>query len=138
MNGIENIIEHIQLQSDIECEEIVREAVEECERIRAEYARKEQDEYWKHINIGAKETERRLGQLGDLADQEAKKQIDALHREMVTAAFDLAITKLLELPEHEYTELLVRHDVNTDCSAADLISKYKEELTPHVISALFD
>lgn len=138
MNGIEGIIEYIKLQSAAECEAITAEAAQECERIRTEYARTEQDEYWKYLGIGAKETEQRLAQLNDLAEQEAKKQVFITQQEMVEAAFTLAAGKINELPGEEYSGLLEKLGVESDCGAEALVGRYKEELYAEVMAALFD
>lgn len=138
MNGIENIIERISAQSAAECDEIAQNALEECERVRADYAKMEQDEYWKRLAAGAKEAEQRLEQLNNLADQESKKQVLLTQREMADAAFDLAARKLLELPAGEYSALLESLGIDGDCDAYALVARYKEELMPDVMVSLFN
>ena len=109
MNGIEKILAHIKSASDAECEEIRRSADEECGRIRLENEKAEQDEYWRLVNDGTKDAERRLERLNSLAVLESKKHILMTQQEMVTEAFDYAAKKLLELPEREYVEFLAKH-----------------------------
>jgi len=108
MNGIEKILEHISSESAAECAAIEKSAVEECERIRAEYARAEQDEYWELINSGTKEAERRLQRMGSLAALESKKLVLATQQEMIAAAFELAVKQILELPERDYVDFLAK------------------------------
>ena len=139
MNNIEKIIEYINAQTIAECEEISRNAAEECERKRAEFARAEQDEYWKYIDAGTKETERRLESLKELAAAEAKKQVDILQAEMLDEAFALAAQKLLTLPGDVYSELLKRLCIDdAGCSPDALLAQFRDDLTPDVVSALFD
>lgn len=138
MNGIEKVIEYIKAEAAAECEDIRKKAAEECERIRAGYTRMEQDEYWKYLSVGAKEAEQRIEQLTDLAGQESKKQVLATQREMVDAAFELAVKKLLEIPVNDYLALLSGLGVASDCSPEALVELYKEDLTPDVTASLFD
>ena len=109
MNGIEKILAHIKSESGAECAAIERTAAEECEQIRAQYAKTEQDEYWKLINDGTKEAERRLERLNSLAVLESKKQVLATQQEMVSEAFEHAAKTLLGLPEELYVRFLARH-----------------------------
>jgi len=138
MNNIEKIIEYIRADSVVELEGIAQKAVEDCERIRSEYARAEQDEYWKAINAGTRETEQRLAKLSELAAMEAQKQLDALYVEMLDKAFALAAEKLRELSLFEYDELLSRLGIEAGCGAEDLVERYRSELLPEITSALFD
>jgi len=138
MNNIDKIVEHIKAQTIEECEDISRTAAEECEHIHAEFARLEQEEYWKAIDIGTKETEQRLESLKELAAAEAKKQIDSLHNEMLDKAFALAAQKLLALPKGDFDALLIRLGTPPGISPDALLALYRTELTPDVISALFD
>ena len=121
MNGIEKILAHIETESYAECEAIERESAEECGRIRAEYAKVEQDEYWKLVNAGTKEAERRLDRLNSLAALESKKHVLATQQEMVAVAFDHAANKLLELPESEYVAFLVKHACNASLTGTEAI-----------------
>lgn len=137
MNGLEKLTEYIKSETKAECEDITRKAAEECERIRAEYAKAEQDEYWNTINIGTKEAERRMERLSTLAEMEANKQVLATQQEMIAEAFDLAAKKLLELPEKEYSALLAKLNMKAGTNASDVVAKYKNELSPRVASVLF-
>ena len=137
MNGIEKIIEHIRLQSEEQCRDITRKAFDECQRIKAEYAQAEQDEYWNRIDAGTKETEHRMERLKRLAEMESNKQILATQQEMIAEAFDLAVKKLAQLPKNQYSELLKRLDMKAGAGAGTIVERYKNELSPRVASALF-
>jgi vacuolar-type H+-ATPase subunit E/Vma4 len=138
MNGLVKVIDHIRSESEAQCKEIIRNATEECARIRAEYSQKEQDEYWKYVNNGTKEVEERIEQLSSLANLEAHKMLNATHQEMLDEVFALAAKKLRELPERDYKAVLKRLKLNADCSAEDLVALYKEKMTKNILSALFD
>ena len=106
MNGIEKILTHIKSECHAECEAIKRAADEECGRIRAKYARMEQDEYRKLMDTGKKEVERRLQRLNSLAALESKKHVLMTQQEMLAKAFEHAAQKLLDLPESDYVNFL--------------------------------
>ena len=121
MNGINKIIEHIKSESAAQCKAIEQGAQEECARIREQYAKAEQDEYWKAVNDGTKEIERRLERLTSLAMLESKKMVLATQQEMVNAAFELAVRKLSELPDEEYAAFLVKLACNASLTGTELI-----------------
>lgn len=138
MNNIEKLISRIKAEANAECENIEQNSIEECARIRAQYAQTEQDEYWKYLGAGAKETEKRLAQLNELAEQESTKQLQMTKQEMVEAAFALAAEKLRNLPENELNELLAKHGAAAGAAPGELVEKYKEKLKRTVTAALFD
>ena len=138
MERLRKILEYINEQSEAECGEVLKNAREECERTRIGYARLEQEEYWKYINSGSKESEHRLEQLHNLASMESRKQLLSTQEEMVNEAFTLAANKLMELPEQEYAKLLARLDFEDTCNAEDLVVRYRNELALKVASVLFD
>ena len=138
MDNLEKVIEHIREEARAECEEISRRADEECRRIRAEYANLEQEEYWKNINTGTKDVEHRHEQLKNLAAMESKKKLISTRQEMVDRAFSLAEKKLLELPERDYAKLQKRLGMAAKSSHKDIIEKYRSELSPLIVTTLFD
>jgi len=138
MNGIDKVIDHIKSEAAALSEEITRSAAEQCERLRAQYAQTEQDEYWKSIDAGTKEAERRMERLNTLAEMESNKQILATQQEMITEAFELAAKKLSELHKADYAALLNRLSMKSGTSPEDVVARYKSELSPRVASALFN
>ena len=121
MTGIEKILAHIKSQSDAECGEIRRASDEECERIRSEYANAERDDYRKLINEGTQNADRRLERLNSLAVLESKKQVLATQQEMVSAAFEHAAKKLLELPDNVYSAFLARYACTASMTGTEAI-----------------
>ena len=138
MKNIEKIIGYIIQNAEAECSAISQSANDECTRLRAEYFKNEQEEYWKAINNGGKETEQRLMQLNILASEEANKQITYLHREMLNEAALLAASKLRELPGGGYGALLAELGREPGTDAEELIKAYTEDLSESLVSALFD
>jgi vacuolar-type H+-ATPase subunit E/Vma4 len=138
MKGIENLISYINSKSDAQCAEIARLAAEDCSRIRAKYSRTEQDEYWKYIDHGSKEAEHRLEQLNALAGQEAGKQIHATQQEMAGKAFRLAAQKLQDIPEDEFAALVKRLKLDPKSNADEVVDKFRNILSPVVMSVLFE
>ena len=121
MNGIEKILEHIKSESDAECEAIAREAADECERIRSEYARAEKTEFNKLMADGNIDAERRLERLNSLATLESKKQVLSTQQEMLAGAFEYAAKKLCELPQGEYVEFLARQACSASLTGTETI-----------------
>jgi len=138
MNGLDKILDHIKSASEAECAEILHESDEECRRIRAIYSKTEQDEYWKYIDTGTKEAQRRGQQLTALAEDEANKQILATQRELMDEAFALAATKLLGIDDGAYRKLLSKLKLKPGSGPQDVISKIREQYKPGVSSVLFD
>jgi len=137
MNGLDKLVEHIRIEAEVYCTELAKKAADDCEQIKADYAKAEQDTYWSSIDAGTKETERRMERLNTLAEMEANKQILATQQEMISEAFDLAAKKLQKLPKRDYAELLKRLDLKDGASAYDVVAGYKNELAPRVASVLF-
>ena len=129
MNGIEKILEHISSESASECAAIAKDASEECERVRAEYAKAEQDQYWMMVNDGTKEAERRLERLTSLAALESKKHVLATQQDMIVAAFELAATKLVELPEADYIEFLAKLACSASLTGTETVLLSPADLT---------
>ena len=106
MNGIEKIIDRISGDAQAEIDAILDEARAEAAQITAKYeaqAKEEADEILKRGSAAAAEREERLASM---AQMEGRKAELAAKQEIIEEAFDLALKKLLELPEEQYTTLL--------------------------------
>ena len=75
MNGIEKITARIRADAEAECAAIRAESEERCAAIRAENERAAQEEYWRLVREGVKDTEQRVQRLGRTARLEAKKSV---------------------------------------------------------------
>jgi vacuolar-type H+-ATPase subunit E/Vma4 len=138
MQGFEKIVEHIKNESEKECKDIAVNAHKECERVRAEYSKKEQDAYWSHVNKGTKEIEQRVEQLTNLAAEEAKKKVFSMQQDMLDDALELTARKLSALPSRKYVELLKKLGIEQGCKPEYLVEQFRDDLSVTVISALFD
>ena len=106
MNGIEKITARIESDARAEADAVLADAREKCEKIRADYDKKAQDEYWSLVRAGVKECEARVQRLGRTAEMEAKKSVLALKQSMVAEAFERAVEKVCSMPEKEYAAFL--------------------------------
>ena len=106
MNGIEKIIDRISGDAQAEIDAILAEARAEAAQITAKYeaqAKAEAEEILKRGTAAAAEREERLASM---AQMEGRKAELAAKQEVIEEAFELALKKLLALPEDKYVELL--------------------------------
>ena len=99
MKGTEKIIAHIQADAKAQADAILKEADEKCAGIRADYEKQAKEAYAERIRAGVKANQDRLDSMDRLAKMEGRKTILALKQEMVAESFDLAVDKLVKLPE---------------------------------------
>ena len=138
MQGFEKILEHIKNEYEKECKEIAVTATEESRRISSTYSQKEQDVYWAYVNSGTKDIEKRVGNLANLAHEQARKLLNETEQNALDDVLALTAKKLYALPTQKYEELLTRLGVEQGCKPEYLVEQYRDELAPSVISALFD
>ena len=138
MNGLENVVEYIRADTSDICSKIAQKSSEECDRIKADYLKREQSEYWEAINTGTKGAEIRLESLSNLANAEANKQITAMQNEMLTQAFSVAAMKLNELSDENYDLLLKKLGAPSGTDSNELVAQFKERLTNEVLNTLFN
>ena len=108
MKGIDKITSRILADAEAECAAVRAESDRHCEAIRAENEKRAQDEYWKLVREGVRDTEQRVQRLDRTARLEAKKSILNMKQEAVSRAFELAKDKIAELPERDYIGFLAR------------------------------
>jgi len=138
MQQFEKILQHIKTESEKECKSIAVNANNECNRIRTEYAKKEQDTYWGYVNNGSHEIEKRANQLTQLAAEEAKKMVYATEQEMLDRVLSLTARKLSALPSRKYNEILAKLGIEPGLKPEFLVEQFRDDLTPSVTAALFD
>jgi len=138
MQGFENIVEHIKIESEKECKEIAVKANEESSRVKSIYTQKEQEAYWGCVNSGSKKIEKRVEELSDLATTQAKKMLHDTEQDMLDEVLALTARKLSALPSRKYNELLVKLEIDAGCKPEYLVEQYRDELSQTVIAALFD
>ena len=108
MNGIEKITARITADVEAEIQAIQAESAARCEAIRASYDEQAQAEYWRLVKSSALDCEQRIQRAGRTAGMEAKKAVLALKQTLVAQAFDMAVQRLLSMPEGQYVAFLAR------------------------------
>ena len=108
MKGIDKITSRIIADAETECASVKKESDERCAAVRAENEKRAQDEYWRLVREGVKDTEQRVQRMDRTARLEAKKSVLNMKQEAVSRAFDLAKDKIAELPERDYVAFLAR------------------------------
>ena len=106
MNGIEKIIDRISGDAQAEIDAILNEARAQAAEITAKYeaqAKVEADEVLARGKRAAAEREERLVSVAQL---ECRKGLLAAKQEVIDATFQLALKKLLNLPQEECVALL--------------------------------
>ena len=108
MKGTEKIIAHIQADADAQADAILAQAEETCAAIRARYEQQAKEAYAERIRAGVKANQDRLDSMERLTKMEGRKAILALKQDMVRESFDLAVEKLVRLPDADYVALLAK------------------------------
>jgi len=108
MKGTEKIIAHIQADANAKADAILAQAEAKCAGIRSGYEEQAKEAYAEKIRTGVKENQDRLESMERLAKMEGRKALLALKQSMVTESFDLAVEKLVGLPEAKYVALLAK------------------------------
>ncbi|MDR2606404.1 MAG: V-type proton ATPase subunit E [Oscillospiraceae bacterium] len=108
MNGIGKIIAHIEAETAAEIAGIKAETAERVAQIDTHYGGEAMTAYRQIVEAGRADAERQSERTYNSAVMRSKKQILAAKQEMVSAAFERAEWKLLELPEPQYAALLAK------------------------------
>ena len=108
MNGIEKITGQIDADVQKEIDAALDQARARAQEIEDRYASQAQTQAEAIRRKGEQDAALRQERLVDVAKLEARKTILAAKQELVGQAFDLALKKLLELPDQEYISLLAK------------------------------
>ena len=108
MNGIEKITGQIDADVQKEIDAALDQAHAQAQEIEDRYASQAQTQAEAIRRKGEQDAALRQERLVDVAKLEARKTILAAKQELVGQAFDLALKKLLELPDQEYISLLAK------------------------------
>ena len=108
MNGIEKITGQIDADVQKEIDAAMDQARAQAQEIEDRYASQAQTQAEAIRRKGEQDAALRQERLVDVAKLEARKTILAAKQELVGQAFDLALKKLLELPDQEYISLLAK------------------------------
>ena len=138
MKGTEKIIAHIQADAKAQTDAILAQAEEKCAAIRADYEKQAKEAYAERIRAGVKANQDRLDSMDRLAKMEGRKTILALKQEMVAESFDLAVDKLVKLPEAEYIALLAKLAAKASVTGDEEIvlnARDRKAIGPKVVEA---
>lgn len=108
MNGIEKITGQIDADVQKEIDAALDQARAQAQEIEARYASQAEAQAESIRRKGEQDAALRQERLVDVAKLEARKALLAAKQDMVGQAFDLALKKLLELPDQEYIALLAK------------------------------
>ena len=121
MNGIEKIIDRISGDAQAEIDAILDEARAEAAQITAKYAAQAKDEADEILKRGSAAAAEREERLASMAQMEGRKAELAAKQEVIEDAFELALKKLLELPEDRYVELLAELAVRASATGKETL-----------------
>ena len=108
MNGIEKITGQIDADVQKEIGAALDQARAQAKEIEARYESQAQTQGEALRRKGEQDAALRRERLVDVAKLEARKTLLAAKQDLVGQAFDLALKKLLELPDQEYIALLAK------------------------------
>ena len=80
----------------------------------------------------------RLESVERLARMEGRKSVLALKQDMVSKSFDMAVDKLVELPEEQYVELLAKLAAQASVTGDEQVvlnARDREKIGPAVVAA---
>jgi len=106
MNGIEKIIDRISGDAQAEIDVILNQAKAEAAEITAKYEAQAKAEADDILSRGTRAAAEREERLVSVAQLECRKAQLAAKQEVIDATFQLALKKLLALPEADYVALL--------------------------------
>ena len=106
MDGIEKITGRIAADGAQEAQAILNEAKAQAEAIAARYEAQAQRESEEILSRGRRNADERVERLASVAQLDARKLELAAKQEMLSKAYDLALEKLVNLPDKEYVSLL--------------------------------
>ena len=106
MDGIEKITGRIAEDAGREVDGILTEARRQADEITARYEAQAKRESEEILARGKRNAEERVERLASVAQLDARKLELAAKQEMLSKAYDLALEKLVNLPDKEYVNLL--------------------------------
>lgn len=108
MNGIENILQQIALDTQAELDDIQAKAQAEADQITADYQAQATAQADALLEKGTELAEQRKARLASMAQMEARQLTLATKQELVGKAFDKALEQLVNLPDDQYIDLLAK------------------------------
>ncbi len=111
MKGIEKITARITADAEAANSAVRTESAQRIAEIRAEYDKKAQEEAAAILRVGEREAEQQASRIERTAQLEAKRAVLAVKQDMVCQAFDLAKSKIAQMPQAEYIAYLSKQIV---------------------------
>ena len=106
MDGIEKITGRIAADGEKEADAILTEARRQAGEITARFEAQARKESADIVDRGRRAADERVERLAGVARLDARKLELAAKQEMLSKAYDLALEKLVNLPDKEYVNLL--------------------------------
>ena len=106
MKGTEKIIAHIDAETQAQVDAILAEAEAKCADIKAKYEEEASRLYSDRIRDGVRACQDQEDGALRISRMEARKSVLAVKQEMVEKSFDLALDKIVALPENRYVAFL--------------------------------
>ena len=106
MDGIEKITGRIAADGEKEADAILTEARRQAGEITARFEAQARKESADIVDRGRRAADERVERLASVAQLDARKLELAAKQEMLSKAYDLALEKLVNLPDKEYVNLL--------------------------------
>ena len=106
MKGTEKIIAHIDAETQARVDSILAEAEAKCADIKAKYEEEASRLYSDRIRDGVRACQDQEDGALRISRMEARKSVLAVKQEMVEKSFDLALDKIIALPEDRYVAFL--------------------------------
>ncbi len=108
MNGINKITDRIIAEAQAEISAMQEDTAARCRDIKEACSKQAQDEYWRIMREGTKDSELQAQRLAGAAALEAKKSILAMKQDAVSGVLDESIDRICGLPEAEYVDFLAK------------------------------
>ena len=121
MNGLEKLTGQIDADVQKEIDAALVQARSQAQEIQSWYESQAQIQVEAIRRKGQQDAVFRQERLVDEAKMEARRDILATKQELIGRAFDLALEKLLELPEKEYVALLADLAVEASSTGKEAI-----------------
>ena len=121
MDGIEKITGRIAADAGREIDDINAEARRQADEITARYEAQAQRESEEIISRGRRNADERVERLASVAQLDARKLELAAKQEMLSKAYDLALEKLVNLPDKEYVNLLADLAVKASSTGREVV-----------------
>ena len=121
MDGIEKITGRIAADAGREIDEINAEARRQADEILARYEAQAKRESEEILSRGKRNADGRVERLASVAQLDARKLELAAKQEMLSKAYDLALEKLVNLPDKDYVTLLANLAVKASSTGKEAV-----------------